>query len=62
MAEFFSKNDGHEISGGDFIAIPGDANVKYLVDYKATGGRYGTMDTETQSSGETSSSFPFLRN
>jgi len=57
--DFFSKGDGYEVSGGDFIATPGDSNVKYFSDCKnvrITGGRYGTMDrTETQSSGETSS-------
>ena len=59
MPDFFSNGDGHEVSGGDFIATPGDPNAKYFSDcrnMKIMGGRYGTMDrTETQSSGESSS-------
>jgi hypothetical protein len=66
MAEFFSKNDGSEVSGGDFIATPGDSNVKYFSDtknMKITGGRYDTMDrTENQSFGETSSAEFFSKN
>jgi hypothetical protein len=60
MANYFSNNEGNEISGGEFIASADDSKVKYFSDcknMKITGGRYGTLGRTdaTQSSGGTSS-------
>ena len=57
-AEFFSKTQGSEISGGEFIATPGHS-TKYFSDsrnLKITGGRYSTFDrTDTTQTSITTS-------